>query len=440
MSDQKIFPGPSSPWWWQTTALIRNSYGLLDKCINKYGTPFSMKINPQTQFVFFDSPEAARDIFTANYKDVFAGPISKPLEPLLGSKSLLLIDHDEHLRMRRFMTPPFTGNVVRDYGEIIRDITVVNTGSWKKNSRVVIQDTMQTISLEVILHAIFGLKEGKRFEKYKQLLVSYLSIFNGKNALFLYIPKLRKKFFRPWAKYLGVVKEVNELIYEDIKSRRKNPQQHDIFSRLLAICDDDGNGISDLELRDQLLTLLLAGHETTAASLSWSLYWIHKTPQVLRNLCDELQPFKNDFNIDNIVKLPFLDAVCRETLRLYPIVPAIGRLLQQPLTIMGHTLPEKTAAILSIYLTHRNPDLYSDPQLFFPQRFIEKQYNSYEFVPFGGGARRCLGMHFALYEMKIVIAQIISNFQLQLANDKTVIAVRRGVTFFPSGKVPMIVK
>lgn len=434
MKRKKLFPGPSSPWWWQAFSLIKNSYGLLNKCIARYGAPFSMRINPKTQFVFFNTPEAARDLFTANYKDVFAGPISLPLLPVLGSKSLLLLDDDEHLAMRRFMTPPFTGNSMRNYGEIIRDISMNNTQDWKTDTQVTMQDIMQTISLEVILHAVFGLHEGERFERYKGVLVDYLSIFNGKNAIFLYIPKLRKRFLRPWAKYLHMVKLVDELVYEEIDLRKQSSQQSDILSRLLAIRDEDGNALSEIELRDQLLTLLLAGHETTAASMTWCLYWIHHTPQVLPQLREELH---NHSAIEDIVKLPFLDAVCRETLRLYPIVPAIGRLLQRPLSVAGHELPEKTAAILSIYLTHRNPDIYSNPNTFYPQRFLERKYNSYEFIPFGGGARRCLGIHFALYEMKIVIAHLLQNYQLQLCSDKPIVAVRRGVTFFPKGGIPM---
>ncbi|BBM85483.1 cytochrome P450 [Candidatus Uabimicrobium amorphum] len=437
MKREKLFPGPSSPWWWQAVSLIKNSYGLLGKCIQKYGAPFSMRINSKTQFVFFNTPEAARDLFTANYKDVFAGPISEPLRPVLGGKSLLLLDDDEHLAMRRFMTPPFTGNAMRNYGEIIRDISVKNTRKWGKGTEVTMQHVMQTISMEVILHAVFDLHEGERFERYKRILLEYLSIFNGKNAIFLYIPKLRKRFLAPWAKYLRTVKLVDELIYEEINLRKQSSQQNDILSRLLAIRDEDGNALSDLELRDQLVTLLLAGHETTAASMTWCLYWIHHTPEVLPQLCDEL---RGHTSIEDIAKLPFLDAVCRETLRLYPIVPAVGRLLQRPVSVAGHELPEGTAAILSIYLTHRNPDVYPNPEVFYPQRFLERKYDAYEFVPFGGGARRCLGMHFALYEMKIVIAHLLQNYQLELCSDKPVSAVRRGVTFFPKGGIPMVVR
>ncbi|WP_372366129.1 cytochrome P450 [Candidatus Uabimicrobium sp. HlEnr_7] len=438
---EETFPGPTRPWWWQVYTLIRNpSY--ISKCLQKYGDPFYLMLEPKTPFLIFTDPTAAREIFTAHYNDVFAGPVSESLRPILGRESLLLIDGDKHLNMRRFMTPAFTGNAMRVYGSVIRDTTRKNTELWAKDSHVFIQGVMQNISLEVILQAVFGLKEGDRFQKYKQVLVDYISVFNGKNAIFLYSSAFQKDLgiFTPWGKYLKMVKVVDGLIYEEIKLRKKKPNQQDIFSRLLAIRDENGNGLSEKVLRDQLLTLLLAGHETTASALAWAFYWIHRDPQILDTLSCELQPFCNNFDIESITKLPYLDAVCRETLRLYPVIPAVGRLLQRPMSIMGHTLPAKTNVVLSIYLMHHRPDLYPESHLFRPKRFIEREYNSYEYIPFGGGARRCLGIHFAFYEMKIVLAYILLHFQLKLRSNKPISAVRRGVTFLPGGGVPMVIE
>ena len=343
--------------------------------------------------------------------------------------------------------PPFHGERMKAYGQIIRNTTEKVINNWTPGKSVIAQSTMQQISLEVILHTVFGLSEGERYQEIQQLIINMFSLFsNPLNSTFLFIKSLQKDLgaWSPWGGFLRQRQRLDELLYQEIRDRKTQSEAlgQDILSLLISARDEAGGPMSEVELRDELMTILFAGHETTATALAWALYWIHYIPEVCEKLLQEL----NSIDVENcdpaeITKLPYLNAVCCETLRIYPIVIfTFPRLLQAPMQLMGYNIPKGMILAPSIYLVHHRPDIYPEPKRFKPERFLERQFSPYEYLPFGGGNRRCIGTAFAMFEMKLVLAKVLSRYSLELAKNSLVMPVRRGVTMAPAGGVPLVVK
>ncbi len=332
------------------------------------------------------------------------------------------------------------------YGQLISDITGQVTGQWKVGEPFSVLPSMQAISFDVILKAVFGLEDGPHYEKLKELLIA---ILNPKKpflrAFMLLFPLLRRNLgpWSPWGKFLGLRQQIDELIYAEIQERKEqpDPSQTDILSLMMAARDEAGEPMTELELRDELMTLLVAGHETTATSLAWALYWIHHLPQVREKLLQELDKLGEHPEPNAIFRAPYLNAVCSETLRLYPVATlALNRVVKSPLKIMGYELEPGTLVIPCIYLTHHREDLYPQPKQFQPERFLKRQFAPYEYLPFGGGNRRCIGMAFALFEMKLVLATVLSRFEMELADSTVQVQpVRKGLLLGPKGGVRMVV-
>jgi cytochrome P450 len=238
---------------------------------------------------------------------------------------------------------------------------------------------------------------------------------------------------------------LNELLVAEIQQRRVETQnltsgRDDILSLLLAARDEAGQPMTDEELRDELLTLLFAGHETTASALAWALYWLDRLPEVKEKLLEEIDSLGSHPDPSAIAKLPYLNAVCCETLRIYPIaISPFPRILKVPMEIGGYQFQPGAILIISIYLTHQREDLYPQPKQFKPERFLERQFSPYEYLPFGGSNRRCIGAAFALFEMKLVLANILSNYDLTLASKRPVKPTRRGLTVAPPANLQAIV-
>jgi cytochrome P450 len=287
---------------------------------------------------------------------------------------------------------------------------------------------MQAITLEVILRTVFGLSDAERIERVGAPLRRLLDATASPLRLFaLQVTSSKDPHPRsPWGRFNELVAAADRVVYEEIQARRAQAQDgdhDDILSLLLAASDEQGEGLTDLELRDELMTLLLAGHETTATALSWTLERLVRHPGALGRLEAEVRGGDED---------AYLDAVIKETLRLRPVVPAVGRYLTAPLEIGPHTLPAGVHVNLSIYLLHRRPDLYPDPLSFRPERFLERPAGTYEWIPFGGGVRRCLGASFALFEMKVVLRAILEQTRLTPATSADERVGRRAITFVPN--------
>lgn len=418
----------------------------LEKQVRIYGDIFTLPIgSSRIAQIVVSNPEAIRKIFTADLKEIDSGKEAGIKLPLLGQHSLLSLSGDRHQRQRKLLMPPFHGERMRAYGELMRLTTEQVTSQWRIGEPFSIRSSMQGISFEVILKAVFGLEEGSRYEQLKELLMAWL---NPKNpflqTIMLLFPVLQKDLgaWSPWGRFLRLRQKMDELIYAEIRERRSklDGERTDILSLMMSARDENGEPMSEVELRDELMTLLVAGHETTATSLAWAFYWIHRLPEVREKLLQELDSLGEKPEANDIIKLPYLNAVCQETLRIYPVVNfALPRLVKSPLEIMGYQLEPGTILSASIYLTHHREDLYPEPKQFKPERFLERQFSPYEYLPFGGGNRRCLGYAFALFEMKLVLATILSNWQLELADSKPVKPVRRGLLMSPND-VKMVVK
>ncbi|MDJ0800575.1 MAG: cytochrome P450 [Calothrix sp. MO_167.B12] len=411
-----------------------------------YGDTFYIPGKNDTPIVYFSTPEALQQIFTAAPQQFESGRGNLGLKFLLGVNSLILLDGERHQRQRQLLAPPFHGERMRAYGDIIREITQKISKNWQLNKPFNIRASMQEISLRVILRVVFGLDEGQHLEELRDKITSLLDFMGSplmSAALFLRFMQTDLGGWSPWGRVLRLKARIDELIDELIQERRAESDQNrqDILSLLISARDANGEGMTNDELRDELMTLLLAGHETTASGLTWAFYWLDMLPDVREKLCGELDTLSDMSDVSAIAKLPYLTAVCQESLRIYPIVmTSFLRILKSPMEITGYKLPAGSLIIPSIYLAHHREEVYPQSKQFKPERFLERQFSPYEYLPFGGGNRRCIGMAFAMYEMKLVLATILSQFQLSLVNKRPVRPVRRGLTLAAPSGMRMIVK
>jgi len=443
----KVLDGSKDNRFVQTVRGILNILDYLEQDYQSYGDIYTIKFSNFPPQVIISNPQAIQEIFTADCKLFESGTGNQIVLPLVGPNSLFLLDGNQHLQQRKLLMPPFHGERMKAYAQIIRNTTETVVNNWTPGNSVIAQSTMQEISLEVILHAVFGLSEGERYQQIKPLIINMLNFFsNPLSATFLFIKPLQQDLgaWSPWGGFLRQRQRLDELVYQEIRGRKtlSQPLGEDILSLLISASDEAGQPMSDIELRDELITILLAGHETTATALAWALYWIHYIPEVREKLLQEL----NSIDVENcepaeITKLPYLNAVCCETLRIYPILFfTFPRLVQAPMQLMGYNIPKGVVLSPCIYLVHHRPDIYPEPKRFKPERFLERQFSPYEYLPFGGGNRRCIGMAFAMFEMKLVLAKVLSRYSLELAKNSPVMPVRRGVTMAPAGGVPLVVK
>jgi unspecific monooxygenase len=439
-------PEVTAPPLWQLLRWIAQPLNYLDDCSRTYGECFVSNLGGYRNFVIFSQPEAIAQIFALGPDQAMTGVAGRILGPLLGENSVILLDGDRHRQQRQLLMPPFHGERMKAYGDLIQQITLQVCQGWVAGQSLTMRPIMQDISLRVMLQAVFGLLEGTRYEQIQHRLSQMLDRSTSRfNFALAFFPMLGRDYgaWSPGGRFVRAKQAIDDLLYAEIRERRSQSTEgrSDILSLLLSARDEAGNVMSDEELRDELMTLLIAGHETTATTLSWALYRLHQTPAVLKKLRDELATLDQPIDPGAIARLPYLNAVCCETLRLDPVVFIAGpRILQVPAKILDYEFQPDTLLVPSIYLTHRRPDIYPDPEQFKPERFLERQYSPFEFLPFGGSHRRCIGAAFALYEMKLVLATVLINYELELAETKPVVPVRRGVTAAPQSGVRMVVK
>ncbi|BAY43024.1 cytochrome P450 [Scytonema sp. HK-05] len=436
--------GPNMPVILRLIKFIFQPLEYVEDFAKTYGDNFTIWGRNDSHKVYFSHPQALQQIFTADSSQLEGGKGNMILKFLVGANSLLLLDGNSHQRQRQLLTPPFHGERMRAYGETICEITHRVTDSWKIGKPFSIHASMQEITLRIILRVVFGLDEGLRLEKIRGVLTSLLNSMDSpliSSALFFQFLRKDLGAWSPWGRVLRLLQQVDEMIYALIQERRaeSNQNRQDVLSLMMSARYDDGQPMTDEELRDELMTLLFAGHETTASALTWAFYWLDHLPEVRDKLLKELDTLGDNLEPSAITKLPYLTAVCQETLRIYPIaITASPRIVRSPIEIMGYKLPVGTVIFPSIYLAHHRQEVYPQSKQFKPERFLERQFSPYEYLPFGGGSHRCIGMAFALYEMKLVLATILSRFQVSQANKGPVRPVRRGLTLVPSGGMRMV--
>ncbi|MBD2022397.1 cytochrome P450 [Leptolyngbya sp. FACHB-36] len=435
--------GPRTPALAQTLQLVADPIAFFDRCAQQYGDTFTTRVlgwnSPPV--VFFGNPDAIAQIFTAPAGQFELGKVTHVFRPLTGDRSLIMLDGEQHQRQRQLLMPPLHGDRMRTYGALICDITRQVIANWTIGEPFSIRHSTSEISLQVILRVVFGMAPGPRYEQLKQLLNTLLeSVTSPLYSSQFFFPLLQQNLgtWSPWGGFLQQMQQIDALVYAEIQERRQSPSNDraDVLSLLMAAHDESGDVMSDRELRDQLMTLLLLGHETTASALAWAFYWIHQTPAVLQQLQQDISAWSDD--PDALAQLPYLTAVCKESLRVYPIaLISQPRKVKEPVTIGSCSFDPGTIVIPCIYLAHRRAQTYPQPEQFQPDRFLQNKFTPYEFLPFGGGVRSCIGAAFSLYEMKLVLATVLSAYQLELANTGAVMPARRGITFVPSKQFRM---
>lgn len=396
-------------------------------------------------YIFVNHPEAMRQIVTSDRAKYFAGSRANALvEPLVGENSLLLIEGEPHKKRRKLLLPPFHGERMQNYGRLIGDLTHKIIGELQPGESFTARHITQEISLQVIMEAVYGLHDRDSTQELKQLVVRLANIFESVvTSAHLFFPLLQRDLgaWSPWGNFIRQKQAINEAICQEIATRRTedNSQRQDILSLMMSARDEAGEGMKDSELRDELMTLMLAGHETTATAIAWALYWVHRDPEIKAKLRAEIASLGTDPDPMELARLPYLSAVCKETLRIYPVAMlTFPRYVLEPTELMGYQLETGQVLMGCIYLLHQREDVYPEHQQFKPERFLKQEFDSYEFFPFGGGKRRCIGEALANLELKLVLATMISQYELELKSDRPEVPARRGVTLAPKTGVRMV--
>ena len=435
-------PGPRLPRLFQTLNWVRKPIPIMRKHAQEYGECFTMRWLNTPPIAFFSDPVAIKQIFTASPERALAGRGNVVLKPILGENSVLLLDGERHKRERKLLMPPFHGERMRLYGEIMREAADRSIDNWPVEQPFPVHERMQAITLDIILRTVFGVDEGALLRKLRSLLIEFLRLVGSSPLLLIRWLQVNLGPLTSWRRIGQLGHEIDTVLYEQIAQRKAVAQngRTDIMAMLIEARDEDGQPMSDQELRDEMITMLLAGHETTATSLSWVVHRLLQNPDVLEKVRAELQRVVGGGPIraEHMSELEYLDATIKETARLNPIVPVVARYLEQPTQIGAYEIPADCVAAPCIYLTHRRPELWPEPETFNPDRFVGKRVDPYTFFPFGGGVRHCLGAAFATYEMKIVLAQMLSRVSLRPVPGHTVRVVRRSITFAPSDGMPVI--
>ncbi len=442
----KLPDGPKAPSLIQLLQFIANPLDMLENCAKRYGDIFTLQL--KSPVVVISNPQALQHILTNDSKD-FSAPSegNKAFEPLMGEKSVIMASGNAHRRQRQLLMPSFHGDRMRCYGDTINKVTSEIMNRWEANKPFCVREGMQAITMRVIMQAVFGIYEGDRATELEKLLYSILEAGGSTplKAAFMIFPILQKDLGAKsyWGSFLRKKERIYQLLDDEIEERRANPDDSrtDVLSMLMAAQDESGEAMTNEELRDELITLLFAGHETTATALTWALYWIHKLPEIREKLLQELDSLDDNPDFTTINKLPYLNAVYCETLRIYPVaILLFQRKVEKLVSLCGHDLEPGTLLYGSIYLTHQREDLYPEPKKFRPERFLERQFSPYEFLPFGGGVRRCIGMALAQFEMKLILTKILQNLELDLIDDGEVKPKRRGLVTGPNRSIQMVVK
>ena len=444
----KSIPQLSQSDWQQRFQWVAQPDKYMDAAVKEAPDMFTGEIAAGDYgYVFVNHPEAMRQIVTSDRQSYFASSKDNGvLQPLVGDKSLLLIEGDRHKQRRKLLLPPFHGERMQSYSQLICKLTHEIVGKLKPNQSFVARSTSQEISLRVILDAVYGLQDEERARELEQRMTKLANIFESTlTSALLFFPVLQKDLgaWSPWGNFVRQRKAIDSLIYQEIAERRTQDysQRQDILSLMMSARDEAGEGLKDEELRDELMTLMFAGHETTATAIAWSLYWVHRHPEIKAKLEAEIASLGADPDPMAVAKLSYLDAVGKETLRIYPVAMlTFPRVVQKSTELMGYKLEVGQVVTGCIYLLHRREDLYPQPLQFKPERFLEREFDAYEFFPFGGGKRRCIGEALAKLEMKLVLATIISQYELSLIDNKPEVPARRGVTLAPKTGVKMIYK
>lgn len=432
MTTPTLPPGPRSAL--PQLVHMNDPFPYMVRLAKEYRDPITCPMIGADPMVITWSPEGVREVFSAD-PDTFAPGANDALSAIVGRGSIFLQSGAQHRRTRKLLTPPFHGDRMRAYGELMRSIAQRATLGIPAGVSAPLLPVTQGVTLDIIIEAIFGERDPERTRLLHRDIVDLVATFNPLIASFRF---MQREFggVGPWARFQRAARSLHAKIRALMDERRARPGG-DILSMLLAVRDEDGAGLPDVEVIDQLVTFVVAGHETTATTLAWAMYELHRAPDALARLRADLAALGDDVSPESLAGCPLLGAVCDETLRLHPPVPIVPRRLVRPLTLGGFALPAGTVVGVGIYLAHLREATFADPMTFRPERFVERTYTPFEFLPFGGGARRCLGAAFASYELRVVLATLLSAGAWSLDEPRPVGNAFRIGTFGPATGVRM---
>jgi cytochrome P450 len=424
-------PGPSYPPFIQGIGFWNRPIAFLERCRSLYGKRFTIRLPFTPHFVMITEPDQVKQVFTAPPDVLHPGEGARVLEPVVGSFSVLLLDGDAHMSQKKLMLPAFHGEKMAQLSGLMAEVTEREVAELPRDEPVELHPVTQRLTLEIILRAAFGLDPGPRLDSLRDRLGAMLE-FGDRPSSLMVPPKdsLLEAVMQkvgPAATFLKLQEEADKLIFEQIEERRGSDEDRDdILSMLLEARHEDGSPMTDQELRDELMTLLVAGHETTASTLAWAFSQLPHHPAVLDRLTEEVR---------NGDEGEYLDATINETLRHRPVLPNVQpRLVKKPIEIGDWEAPPGVCLVNNAYLLHHDADIYPDPYVFRPERFVEEPPGTYTFIPFGGGRRRCLGASFAMVEMRLVLRAVLSQFDLSAGSaGGAELAQRRNITVRPAG-------
>jgi len=428
----RLPPGPSAPAAIQGLAMWTRPLASLERARARYGKRFTVRFPFTPPFVILTEPDQIKQIYTAPPDVLHPGEGARVLEPLVGRKSVILLDGDAHMEQRKLILPAFHGERMERLTGLVTRVTKDEVRSWG-GDEIPLHPRLGALTLEIILRAVFGLDPGPRLETLRESLTRLLAY--GESPLTIIPgPEDRDRLDQQlrWLNRAGPLKgflttrdAVDRLLFEQIEERRgEDSDRDDVLAMLLAARHEDGSPMTDQELRDELMTLLVAGHETTASALAWAFERLSREPDVLARLTGEVRDADEE---------EYLLATIQETLRRRPVLPNTApRLVKQPVTVGGWDYPVGVALVANAYLLHHDPDVYPDPYAFRPERFVGEKPGTYTWIPFGGGRRRCIGMSFAMLEMKIVIRELLRAYELQASGDGPEVARRRNISIRPA--------
>lgn len=390
------------PGWVQSALLMRWWPRFVSACGRRYGRVFTLQAPPVGTLVYLADPDEIKKVFAGDPRVFHAGEANSVLRGLLGDTSVLVIDDEAHRVRRRLMLPPFHRDAVARQVAAMAEIAAANVASWPIGVDFAVAPKMSELTLEVILRTVIGASDPARLAALRAVLPQLLEVTQFR-TLALINPKLLRRW--PWRRLRRQIEQADRLLYAEIAERRADPDlasRTDTLAMLVAATDEDGRALSDSELRDQLMTLLVAGHDTTATGLSWALERLTRHPAVLARAVAAAESGDDEF----------LDAVAKETLRVRPVVFDVGRVLQEPVSLAGYELPAGVMVVPGIGLVHGDSSVYPDPSRFDPDRMVGATLSPTTWFPFGGGNRRCLGATFAMVEMRVVLGEILRRVTL----------------------------
>jgi cytochrome P450 family 135 len=426
-------PGPSGPAWMQTSQWMFRPIEFMERCRRRYGRIFTLRLGPKHNVTMVADPQLAKDVMAGDPAVFRAGDTNGVFRPVVGSNSILLLDGDAHMRQRRILLPGFGTSHAAQFVDQVREIAQDRLSSWKMGQRLRLQDEMEAISFASIMRVVFGDHPDDSHAELRRLIPDMM---DRCDSPFTLMPWFHRDLAgsSPYARLMKVVDEIDGILFETIAERRADPMtqlRDDILSLLLRAEHEDGSPLADQEIRDEILTMVMAGYETTTSGCAWALERLLRSSEGLERLTKEIETGDDE---------AYLDAVVKETLRLRPVVPVVARHLAEPIELDGYVIPAGSTVMVSIYLVHNDEATYPDPREFKPERFLGGTPGGAAWIPFGGGVRRCIGARFAELEMKVVLTQVLATARLRAVGGSDEGPKRKRFTLAPEGGAAAVVE